>query len=493
MDTSEQKRLEAELAELLDTFEEQVKFDRLGEYEPGRSLAPTAKQLEFHAAGKQYNERCLGAGNQTGKSLSGAAEVAMHMTGRYPDWWEGLVLPAPPKVWVAGVTGISTRDNPQRHLLGEKRQWGTGMIPKEALHGDPVLARGLPDAVDSFQVKWGGGGDRQQGISLCWFKSYEQGREKWQGETLHLIWYDEEPPWDIYDEGQTRLVRHRGSSFLTFTPLRGMTDVVRLFYEPDTSDPGHARRKLIQMDLRDATFYTRDQMDHIEAGWEPHVRRARARGLPMIGSGLIYPYEPEVVPPFKIPDHYRVGIGLDLGVDHPTAAVKCAYDPDNDVIYVVAEYKAVDPEPLTHAEAVKRLGGDRSPVFWPHDALKGQSAGMAMKDRYAQHGCNMFGFSARYHDDKGGGQGREPIISEILERIKTKRLKVVEGLREFDRERRSYHRKDGQPVDYMDDVISALHYAVMMRRHWRPAMETPRQTHAIGDYDVLGGSEWPER
>ena len=29
------------------------------------------------------------AGNQLGKTLAGGVEAAMHVTGRYPDWWQG--------------------------------------------------------------------------------------------------------------------------------------------------------------------------------------------------------------------------------------------------------------------------------------------------------------------------------------------------------------------------------------------------------------------
>ena len=40
--------------------------------------------------------------------------------------------------------------------------------------------------------------------SMIGVKSYEKGREKWQGETLDWVWFDEEPPIEIYLEGLTR-------------------------------------------------------------------------------------------------------------------------------------------------------------------------------------------------------------------------------------------------------------------------------------------------
>ena len=171
------------------------------------------------------------AGNQLGKTLAGGMEWAMHLTGRYPDWWKGRVFNAPVRLWAAGVTAESTRDNPQRILLGppqQREKWGSGTIPHDALKVTQV-AYSLGDAVDSVVVRWGGGGDVQQGESVLAFKSYEKGREKWQGETLDGVWFDEEPPLDIYCEGRTRCVARSGIVIVTFTPLQGMSEVVKLF------------------------------------------------------------------------------------------------------------------------------------------------------------------------------------------------------------------------------------------------------------------------
>ncbi|HYM18712.1 MAG TPA: terminase family protein [Micropepsaceae bacterium] len=196
-----------------------------------RKYRPYPKQAEFHAAGARHDERLFMAGNQLGKTCAGAFEWAMHLTGRYPDWWKGRVFDGPVRLWAAGITAESTRDNPQRVLIGppqQKERWGTGAIPKECLK-DSAPARGVADALDSVVVRWGGGGDVQQGQSVLAFKSYEKGREKWQGETLDGVWFDEEPPLDIYSEGKTRTNALAGIVIVTFTPLLGMSDVVKLF------------------------------------------------------------------------------------------------------------------------------------------------------------------------------------------------------------------------------------------------------------------------
>jgi phage terminase large subunit-like protein len=204
--------------------------NRLAAYQPYN------KQAEFHAAGLQNRERLFMAGNQLGKTIAGGAEWAIHLTGRYPSWWKGKVFNKPVRMWAAGVTNESTRDNPQRVLLGPPQQeeaWGTGMIPGDAIVDVLKSSHGTKNAIDAVVVRRAGGGDVQPGESVLSFKSYEKGREKWQGETLEGVWYDEEPPLEIYSEGLTRTNTTGGIVIVTFTPLKGMSEVVMQFLTQD--------------------------------------------------------------------------------------------------------------------------------------------------------------------------------------------------------------------------------------------------------------------
>lgn len=91
-----------------------------------------AKRCEFHEAGKTARERLFSAGNQLGKTYSGAAETAMHLTGRYPTWWKGKVFEKATSGWSASVTSELTHDGVQRLLLGRpgvEAEFGTAAIP----------------------------------------------------------------------------------------------------------------------------------------------------------------------------------------------------------------------------------------------------------------------------------------------------------------------------------------------------------------------------
>jgi phage terminase large subunit-like protein len=135
---------------------------------------PYPKQAAFHEAGARCRERLLIAANQSGKSLAGAMECAMHATGRYPDWWKGRRFDKPTIGWGAGATNETTRDTVQRILVGRPGQPGTAAIPKDAII-DLISARGTPDLLDSIKVMHVSGG-----VSVIGLKSYQRGRESFK-------------------------------------------------------------------------------------------------------------------------------------------------------------------------------------------------------------------------------------------------------------------------------------------------------------------------
>lgn len=159
--------------------------------------------------------------------------MAMHLTGQYPRWWSGKRFDSPVRAWASGVTGESTRDVVQAKLFGppdRPEDWGTGMLPGASI-GDIATARGRAGAIDMCPIKHASGG-----WSSLAFKSYEQGREKWQGSALEVVWMDEEPPDALYYEALTRTNETGGVIFITCTPLMGMSKIMRMFLMGDDSE-----------------------------------------------------------------------------------------------------------------------------------------------------------------------------------------------------------------------------------------------------------------
>ena len=468
-----------EKLELLQLLEQQAKTkseNLLAIYKP------YPKQREFHNAGAddKVRERLLVAGNQVGKTWSAAFETAMHLTGRYPPDWEGARFADPVTGWAASETSQSTRDTVQRLLLGQVGSWGTGAIPAECIIETKRAAHGVADSIETILVRHVTGG-----ISRVTIKTYDQGRERWQGETLDFVWYDEEPPEDLYIEGLTRTNATNGIVWITFTPLKGMSSVVRRFLVDKS--PGTS---VTTMTIEDAEHYTPEQRAAIIASYPAHVRDARAKGIPMLGSGLIFAIEEStiVVQPFAIPAYWVQICGIDFGWDHPTGCAKLAWDRDTDTVYVVADHSQSEAVPLVISAAVNPWG-EWLPWAWPHDGLQhDKGSGEQLAAQYKKHRMKMLKHKATNPPGAGkeegsGGNGVEAPLQEMLERMMTGRWKVFSTCQKWLEEYRMYHRKDGVIVKVRDDVICASRYAYMMRR-FAKVKDLPQEA-PIKDFGVM--------
>lgn len=414
---------------------------------------PYLKQTVFHDAGRLHRERLFLGGNQLGKTKSAGFETAMHATLRYPPWWKGRRFTKPTRGWCSGVSGESGRDSVQEILLGPINDQGTGCIPGDCID-EIVSARGVAGQADSVVVKCEGGGR-----SRINFKSYIQGREKWQAATLDWIWYDEEPPPEIYSEGLTRVTATGGMVWLTFTPLKGATEVVNRFLLSESPD-----RHVTTITIDDALHIAPENRQQIIDGYPEHEREARVNGVPMMGSGKVFPI-PEADIKEAAPELQRVWpriAGLDIGWDHPTAVVWMAWDRDADCLHVYDCYRLKEQTPVIHAAAIKARG-PWIPVAWPHDGLQhDKGSGEQIAELYRAQGVAMLPARATFED---GSNGVEAGVVDMIDRMKTGRFKVAEHLVEWWEEYRLYHRKNGLIVKERDDLMSATRYACMMLRY----------------------------
>lgn len=440
-----------------------LEIERRRKYRVIDFFEPYAKQQEFFALGATKRERLFMAGNQLGKTEAGAYEAALHLTGMYPDGWKGRRWAKPTRGWLAGETSLVARDVLQKKLCGEpgvESAFGTGMIPKECFADRPSLARGITDAYDTIQVRHVSGG-----ISVARFKSYEQGRAKFQAETLDWFWGDEEPPMDIYSELLTRITATRGCGFITFTPLKGMSEVVSRFLNEPSEDRG-----IVTMTIEDALHIPAEERDRIIAGYPVHERDARARGVPMLGSGRIFPVAEDAVseiaftPPPHWPKLWSIDFGGGSDTGHPFAATLYAWDRDGDVMHIVHAVRTKDGRPIDHAKAMKSWGTD-IPVAWPRDGKNREiGSGLPLSKYYKDEGLMMLPDHATWPD---GGVSTEAGIQEMYDRMTTGRFKVGKHLTEWWDEFRTYHRKDGLIVKLRDDLMSASRIGVMARRFAR--------------------------
>lgn len=480
-----------EVAHYLQLLERRRKYYKLEYYKP------YPYQVQFHGAKghgteKPAAQRVLMAGNGVGKTFSGGMETAIHLTGRYPDWWTGTRFLAPVVAMIGGNTNEAVRDICQKTLFGDPNEpaaLGSGTIPVDCI-GKRTSKPGVPNAYDTALIKHVSGG-----WSKCMFRAYEQGAKKHMGHRIHLGWLDEEPPQDIWSQYLRATISMNGILYITFTPESGLTEVVNNFM--NNIQPGQA---FVPAEWDDAGHLVRDgklteEAEQLLAGFPPHEREMRRKGTPTFGTGLIFPFSEEqlVIDPFEIPRHWPQIIGIDFGYNHPFGAANLAWDRDTDTVYMTADYRESGKTPPIHAAAVLPWGKWK-PVAWPHDGLNTEKGtGDELRKSYEVEGLNLLPNKATNPPDPAqkqkegeGGNSAEASILAMYERMESGRFKVFRTCRHWMQEQRIYHRDEqGRIVKLRDDVISASRYAHMMLRHART--ETVKKRKRV---EYAGASNW---
>lgn len=462
--------------EIARELERRKSTNRLFDYKP------YDYQIKFHNS--NATQKLLMAGNRVGKSLCGAMEMAIHLTGKYPDWWEGRKFGRPIRAWAGGVSNETTRDVCQKELVGQPDDpsaRGTGSIPIDDI-GETVRKAGVPNAMNSLVVRHITGGWSRLG-----FKAYEMGKEKWMGEQVDVIWLDEEPPPSIYSQALTRTADRGGNVYLTFTPEQGMTAIIAQFINDIKKG-----QEMIQAGWDDAPHMTRSIRDQILQALPPHERKMREKGIPQLGSGLVFPIVEEEIlcDPIDIPNHWPRLCGIDFGWDHPTACAWIAWDRDADTVYIYDSYSMRQETIPVHASAINARG-KWIPVIWPQDGRQAdKGSGKNLTEQYKKESVNMC------HDwftnppqqgmkDGTGGNSVEAGIMEMLTRMQTKRLKIFKNQSKLLEELRMYHRKDGKIVPINDDLISAMRYCIMSLRKTRIKDYEPIQQYTDSEFNVF--------
>ena len=437
---------------------------------------PYPKQLEFFERGATKRQRMFNAGNRLGKTEAGAFETTCHLTGDYPDWWNGARYNEPISAWAVGLGAKETRDIIQEKLCGDPTNpgsFGTGMIPLDKFDGPPILGRGLSGAFDTIRVKHKSGG-----VSVLGFKTCEQGWTKFQGTSKDWIWIDEEPDdYRIYTECLTRTLDRGGRMIVTYTPLKGETSDLWQAFQKDTT-------RIVTMSAYEVLSYPgshldQDRFDEMLQDWPAHERETRASGKPSVGAGAVFPFFRQQLEVEPIPDpggFVRLGWGIDFGgmggttlkFSHQFGAVLMAYDTSTDVLYVIREVRLPGGLVLQHCDAMKRIC-ELAPVFWPHDGHRTSNEDKTKdtRDLYKEGGLKMWHTHATLGGDPTRGYSTEAGILEMHNRFDTGRLKVCANLPMWWAEFGSYSRDErGDIVKVNDDLMSATRQAVMMVPRW---------------------------
>lgn len=482
-----------------------------------RDLYP--EHMELLAAGRWAGVRCMMAANRSGKTFAAAFEGACHLTGRYPRWWRGRRFDEPVRMWACGKLNTTVREILQPYLLGDYKTargygshvTGTGMIPAEDIVQESLVPRqGVSGMIESIKIRWRGRGGRT-GLSTLGVKSYQQGRAAFEGTNQHMVWFDEEPSDPaLFNEAWTRTTIVSGIILFTFTPLDGISDVVKMFmpevvdadlvdappYDPvgvaegEMAGAERAReealvRALTQLGERGAdpmagvpelrygiainpTRYTLrvgwdnavlphippGQREAIKAQWPRHEWPARTKGIPVLSQGRIYPYDSEafVVPPAPVAPWMRRVICLDPGWNF-TGVAFLAHDTMRDLVWLYDEYLGRQAPVPVHARAIRTRCPWAPVVSDPAARSRSIEDGRRLIDLYRQEGLEVV---------EADQQVVEAGIEAMTARITSGRLVVSAHCIHFLREYGWYRRDSwGRPVKGDDHLLDATRYGVM--------------------------------
>ena len=295
------------------------------------------KQLAFHRCPKR--NRWVFGGNRSGKTECGAVETIYMARGIHPYRENRKDVFG----WVVSLSREVQRDVAQSKILK--------YLPKEWI-SDVVMSSGRKDnaaggVIDQIKVYNVFGG-----ISTIGFKSCDQGREKFQGSSLDFVWFDEEPPEDIYRECKMRVIDKRGDIFGTMTPLKGLTFIYDEIYVNSAASPDVWCEF---MEWADNPYLSSEEIESVSVGMPDDELEARRYGRFTEGSGLVYTEFDEtrhVIDPFPVPFEWQNALSIDPGLNNPLSCHWYCVDFD-DVVYVVAEHFAAGKDVEWHSAKIK--------------------------------------------------------------------------------------------------------------------------------------------
>lgn len=297
------------------------------------------KQIIFHKCNKK--NRWVFGGNRTGKTECGAVETVWLARGNHP------YKPNKPQTdgWVVSLSTQVQRDVAQQKILYYlNKDWIVDVImqsgKKESMeYGiiDKILIRNISGK-----------------ISTIGFKSVDQGREKFQGTSLDYVWFDEEPPQDIYMECKMRVVDKCGEIFGTMTPLKGLTWVYNEVYLNERNDEDIWFETI---SWQDNPFLNQDEIKKLKSQMSAKELESRCDGKFVVSNGLVYPNFDEnynVIEPFDVPKEWFDNISIDPGYTNPLSCHFYACDGDGN-IYVIAEVYANQTPIEEHSKQIHKI------------------------------------------------------------------------------------------------------------------------------------------
>lgn len=425
--------------------------DKLSKYNTGEKVHK--KQLAFHKC--QKKNRWVFGGNRSGKTECGAVEAVYMARGIHPfrenkDNVFG---------WVVSLSTQVQRDVAQAKVLS---------YINPSWIDDITMLQGKKESasygiIDQIRIKNVFGG-----ISVIGFKSCDQGREKFQGSSLDFVWFDEEPPKDVYDECRMRVFDRKGDIFGTMTPLKGLTFVYDEIY---LNEKNSSEVWCEFMEWADNPFLDKGEIDYLTQSLSDDQLESRRYGRFKESVGLVYPEFDEnvhVIDPFPVPYDWQDTISIDPGLNNPLSAHWYAVDYDG-VVYVIAEHFEAGKDIEYHSNEIKRISQS---LGWKTDskgrlnAIIDSAANqktLASVKSVTELFCD-YGILVNPNVNKDLFSGIQRVKSYLKVTQGKSKIYIFRNCVNLIRELKSYWWKDGDtPRKYDDHALDELRYYIMRK------------------------------
>lgn len=404
-------KLYNEIQELQEIIDKRVKENRLEIYNVGDKIHK--KQIAFHQSDKRI--KAFFGGNRVGKTVAGAVEAVCHALG-----YSRFRKIEPSSGWVVSLSGDVQKEVAQKEIL----KW----LPKKEI-SNIIVRHGRKDdlegsLIEKIVLKNG---------KYIGFKTCEQGRESFQGASLGWVWFDEEPPLDVYQECRMRILDTKGDMWFTMTPLKGLTWIYNLIYLNERNDPNV---DYWMAEWEDNPWLSSDEIKELESTMTEEEREARQFGRFTSLCGFAFPElkkEIHIKPIEAVPSWYKRYVSIDYGFD---SLAVLWYWVDN--FGYARIYRALRKKNLIISDAAKEIlkftGSERiesfyaPPDLWNRRQDTGKSAAMI----FYEHGVPLIKVSN--NREQGWLNVHEwfkPLEKQdeqTGEKYKTARLTIDEGL-----------------------------------------------------------------
>jgi phage terminase large subunit-like protein len=459
---------QAQFQDLVIAVQEDMQFNQL------RYFRPFEHQLRFFETGAA-DRRGILAANRIGKTVSTCYETAMHLTGRYPAWWQGRRWHQPITAMVAGEGWQQVAMVLQNELLGTQDikiqdSIGTGALPRDSIVLDTMRNDGANCL--GVEIRHTSGSN-----SYLVFANYTQEVRQMQGFRLHLAVFDEQPPDDFFSEIVTRTATTQGQVLCSFTPLKGLNGLVSKFWN---REEGYEHIRVSWDDVPEydpwgEPFLLMSTRLQLERDYLPHERDARRNGRPVMGKGAVF--QIRSWPTYRSGDYdfrntrglHRI-IALDLGLVNDKTVITLMYwDPNEREAWLHTQIvvKGVEEaNPMNYINHLMRPEVFGTPIVLPPDAStpgRYTMSSLSIRQLFEEYELNVHPDPVMNPaDDQGRRTNHKSYgINMMRQMLELGTLHVNENCTEFLREAQNYFVDAQGRFSDPDDAIDSARYALL--------------------------------